>query len=140
MDAAMQERISEEALMILEAEGESAVSMRRVASAVGITPMAIYHYFEDRRALLNDVVDREFQRFLGSIESAPQRGSYATRLIGCMDVYIDYSFAHPRIFDYVFSVPRAGARQYPDDFRARRSPTMNPIAVLVEKAMEAVFL
>jgi AcrR family transcriptional regulator len=140
MDAATQERISVAALKILEAEGESAVSMRRVASAVGITPMAIYHHFEDRRALLNDVVDREFQRYLTSIEAVPQRGSYASRLVNCMDSYIDYAFVHPRVFDYVFSEPRLGARQYPDDFRARRSPTMNPIADLVEKAMEAGFL
>jgi AcrR family transcriptional regulator len=140
MDAATQERISVAALKILEAEGEGAVSMRRVASAVGITPMAIYHHFEDRRALLNDVVDREFQRYLTSIEAVPQRGSYASRLVNCMDSYIDYAFVHPRVFDYVFSEPRPGARQYPDDFRARRSPTMNPIADLVEKAMEAGFL
>jgi AcrR family transcriptional regulator len=140
MDAATQERIAEEALSLLEAEGESAVSMRRVANAVGITPMAIYHHFEDRRALLNAIVDREFQKYLGSIQAVPLRGSYAVQLTNCMDSYIDYAFAHPRIFDYVFSEPRPGARQYPDDFRARRSPTMNPIADLVEKAMDAGYL
>ncbi len=39
--------------------------MRRVATAVGITPMAIYHHFADRRALLNFVVDREFTKYSG---------------------------------------------------------------------------
>lgn len=140
MDTATQERIADEALRILEAEGEAAVSMRRVATAVGITPMAIYHHFADRRALLNVVVDREFQRYLGSIQAAPLRGSYAAQLLNCMDTYIDYAFAHPRIFDYVFSAPRPGARRYPKDFRERRSPTLNPVADLVEKAMDAGFL
>ena len=56
MDQATQERISETALRLFETDGEAGVSMRRVATAVGITPMAIYHHFADRRSLLNFVV------------------------------------------------------------------------------------
>jgi AcrR family transcriptional regulator len=133
-------RIAEEALKVLEKEGEDAVSMRRVAQAVGITPMAIYHHFPNREALLDFVVDREFTKFLGYIQARPGRGSWETRLTGCMDSYIDYAFDRPRIFDYVFSQPRSNARRYPDDFRAQRSPTLNAIADLVAKAMESGFL
>src|SRR5580698_2575492 len=112
-DATTAERIAEEALKILEEEGEDAVSMRRVAQAVGITPMAIYHHFPNREALLHFVVDREFARFADSIQSRPARGSHESRLLGCMDSYMDYAFAQPRIFDYVFSQPRPNARRYP---------------------------
>jgi AcrR family transcriptional regulator len=136
-EATTAERIAEEALKILEKEGEDAVSMRRVAQAVGITPMAIYHHFPNREALLNFVVDREFAKFLGYMQARPMRGSNESRLLGCMDSYIDYAFDRPRIFDYVFSQPRPNARRYPDDFRARRSPTLNPVADLVAHAMEA---
>jgi AcrR family transcriptional regulator len=140
MDQATEERIAETALKLLETDGEEAVSMRRVATAVGITPMAIYHHFADRRALLNFVVDREFTKYLESFQALPQRGTYESRLLTCMDAYIDYSFAHPRIFDYVFAEPRPGARRFPEDFRARRSPTLNPVADLLQKAMEAGYL
>jgi AcrR family transcriptional regulator len=140
MDQATQERIAEQALRLLETDGEGGVSMRRLATAVGITPMAIYHHFADRRALLNFVVDREFAKYLESIQAHPQRGTYEYRLLICMDAYIDYAFSHPRIFDYVFAEPRPGARRYPEDFRARRSPTLNPVADLLQKAMEADFL
>jgi len=138
--AATSDRIAEEALKILEREGEDAVSMRRVAQAVGITPMAIYHHFSKREALLNFVVDREFDKFLGYMQARPLRGSVESRLLGCMDAYISYAFDCPRIFDYVFGQPRANARRYPDDFRARRSPTLNPIADLVAQAMESGFI
>jgi len=134
------ERIADEALKILEDEGESAVSMRRIAQTVRITPMAIYHHFPSREALLNFVVDREFGKFLGYIQARPLRGSLQSRLLGCMDSYIDYAFDRPRIFDYVFSQPRPGARRYPDDFRARRSPTLTPIADLVAEAMKSGYL
>jgi len=57
-------------------------------------------------------------------------------MIHIMDGYIDYALAHPRIFDYVFSSPRPGARRFPDDFRARRSPTLNLTADIVSSWME----
>jgi AcrR family transcriptional regulator len=138
--ATTSDRIAEEALKILEREGEDAVSMRRVAQAVGITPMAIYHHFPKREALLNFVVDSEFDKFLGYMQARPLRGSAESRLLASMDAYISYAFERPRIFDYVFSQPRPNARRYPDDFRARRSPTLNPIADLVAQAMESGYL
>jgi AcrR family transcriptional regulator len=140
MDQATEERIAETALNLLETGGEDGVSMRRVAAAVGITPMAIYHHFADRRALLNFVVDREFTKYSESLQATPRRGTYESQILSCMDAYIDYAFAHPRIFDYVFAQPRPGARRFPEDFRARRSPTLNPVADLLHKAMEAGYL
>jgi AcrR family transcriptional regulator len=140
MDQATEERIAETALKLLETGGEDGVSMRRVAAAVGITPMAIYHHFADRRALLNFVVDREFTKYSESLQASPRRGNYESQILNSMDAYIDYAFAHPRIFDYVFAQPRPGARRFPEDFRARRSPTLNPIADLLQKAMEAGYL
>lgn len=134
------EQIAKVVLEILESEGPEAVSMRRIAHAVGVTPMAIYHHFPNRQALLDVVVDREFTCFLQSMQSRPARGSMESLLVDCMDAYIDYAFDRPRIFDYVFSQPRPNARRYPDDFRARRSPTLNPIADLVSRAVNSGYL
>ena len=134
------EHIAKVALEILESEGPEAVSMRRIARAVGVTAMAIYHYFPNRQALLDVVVDREFSRFLESMQAYPASGSMESLLADCMEAYIVYAFDRPRIFDYVFSQPRPNARRYPDDFRARRSPTLNPIADLVSRAMDSGYL
>src|SRR5215469_3175345 len=139
-EASTSDRISQAALVILEAEGPDAVSMRRVADSVGITPMAIYHHFPNRDALLNTITNQEFATFLSYIERRPLRGSPEAQLISAMEAYIDYAFDRPRIFDYVFAEPRPGARRYPDDFRARRSPTLNPIADAVSAAMRAGLL
>jgi AcrR family transcriptional regulator len=130
------DRIARVALAILEEEGPEAVSMRRVASAVGITPMAIYHHFPDREALLNTVTDREFAKLLSHMQAHPLNGSLENRVIAVMEGYVDYSFKQPRVFDYVFSHVRSDARKYPQDFRARRSPTLNPIADMLAGEME----
>src|SRR5881296_2346778 len=87
------EHIAQVALEILEAEGAEAVSMRRIASAVDITPMAIYHHFPNREALLNFITDREFSRLLEYIQARPVRGNLEARLIGIMDGYLDYALA-----------------------------------------------
>jgi AcrR family transcriptional regulator len=130
------DRIAHVALSILEKEGPEAVSMRRVAQTVGITPMAIYHHFSDRQALLTTITDREFAKLLSYMQSHPLRGTLEDRLVAVMEGYVDYSFAQPRVFDFVFSNVRPGARQFPKDFRARRSPTLNPIADMLAAEME----
>jgi AcrR family transcriptional regulator len=135
-DATTEQRIAQTTLRILEDEGPDAVSMRRVASAIGITPMAIYHYFSNREALLQSVVDKEFESFQQLIARAPASRSLEAEISHIMDAYIDYALARPRIFEYVFSKPRPGARRYPADFRARRSPTLNPVSDAVAKWMQ----
>jgi AcrR family transcriptional regulator len=130
------ERVAHVVLSILEKEGPGAVSMRRVAQAVGITPMAIYHHFPDRQALLTTITNREFEKLLSYMQSHPLRGSLEDRLFAVMEGYIDYSFAQPRVFDFVFSNVRTDARQFPKDFRARRSPTLNPIADMLAAEMK----
>jgi AcrR family transcriptional regulator len=124
------------ALRILEAEGSHAVSIRRVAKEVGITPMAIYHHFPSREALLDAVVDSEFSQLVGFFTRSTAKRSFEAEMIHLMDGYIDYALAHPRIFDYVFSTPRPGARRFPDDFRSRRSPTLNLTADAVSSWMK----
>jgi AcrR family transcriptional regulator len=130
------QRIYQSALRILEAEGPQAVTMRRVAKELGITPMAIYHHFPSREALLNAVVDSEFERLVEFFAPSNGKRSFESTMIHLMDGYIDYALAHPRIFDYVFSSPRPGARRFPDDFRARRSPTLNISADIVCSEMK----
>ena len=98
--------------------------------------MAIYHHFDNREDLLRSVVEKEFEQLLDFIRETPPSGSFEADMTHVMDAYIDYAFARPHIFDYVFSNPRPDARRFPDDFRARRSPTLNPIADSVAHWME----
>lgn len=132
-----EQRIARIALGILEKQGPDAVSMRRIAGAVGITPMAIYHHFPNREALLRSVVDKEFEQFLDIIRQLPARPSMEAHIIHIMDAYIDYAFARPHIFDYVFSNQRPDARRFPEDFRARQSPTLSPVADVIARWMAA---
>jgi AcrR family transcriptional regulator len=52
------ERILDAALALLAREGLEALSMRRLAQALDVWPMALYRYFEDKDALLDAAVAR----------------------------------------------------------------------------------
>jgi AcrR family transcriptional regulator len=131
-------KIETATLRILEREGPDAVSMRRIAKAVGITPMAIYHYFPNREQLLRKITDREFEKLAEYMDARKsETPTTESRLLGAMDYYIDYAFKHPRVFDYVFSEHRKDARRFPDDFHGGRSPTMNRVADTVADTMNS---
>ena len=56
------ERLSEEsivtaALELVDGEGVKAVTMRRLAEPLGVNPMAFYHHFPNKDALLNRVTE-----------------------------------------------------------------------------------
>ena len=125
------------ALRVLEAEGAPAVTMRRIAREVGVTPMALYHHYRNRENLLDAVVNKEFDQLADFFRRATRQRAFEPQMIHIMDGYVDYALAHPRIFDYVFSSPRPGARRYPRDFRARRSPTLNILADAVKTLMRS---
>lgn len=129
-------RIATSACKLLESEGAEAVTMRRVAEAVGITPMAIYRHYPDRSALLNALADRGFDDLVAAVSAKRLPAELEARLIAILNVYLDYALAHPRLFELMFLKPRPGARKFPRDFKAGRSPTANVTVALLQEAMD----
>ena len=130
-------KIATAARKLLDKEGAEAVTMRRVAEKVGITAMAIYRHYPDRTALLNALADEGFQELAASLKGRRFTGSVEERLAKMADLYLDHALANPRLFELMFLTPREGARQYPKDFKARRSPTATLMADVLAEGMAA---
>lgn len=131
------ERIVRAAHRLLELGGAEAVTLRRVAAAVGISAMAVYRHFDDRAALLAALADEGFAELAAQLERIPAAGTAARRFEKLVDAFLDQALANPRMFELMFLRPRAGARVYPRDWRAGRSPTANVWARLLRDAMSA---
>ena len=129
------ERILQAAHELFDAGGADNVSMRRLAEAVGLSAMAIYRHFPNREALLKRLSDDSFQVAAQDWSSRVRARDPRKRLLESMEPYLDYALAHPHLFDHAFSVPREDARRFPEDFRARRSPTLNVVADVVAEGM-----
>jgi AcrR family transcriptional regulator len=130
-------RIAVVARRLLDREGAEAVTMRRVAKATGITAMAIYRHYPNRAALLNAVADQGFEELARSLKGRRFTGKLQSRFGKMADLYLDHALENPRLFELMFLDPREGARQYPRDFRARRSPTATLMSDLIAEGMAA---
>ena len=122
---------------LLDRKGLAAVAMRPIAERVGITPMAIYRHYADRASLLNAVANEGFHELAARVQALRLRGGVEHRLMQVGDVFLDAALRFPNLYELMFLVPREGARVYPDDFKAGRSPTFSPTVNILERAMRA---
>jgi AcrR family transcriptional regulator len=129
------EKIVASAGKLLGREGATAVTMRRVAKAVGITPMALYRHFADRDGLLNALADVGFEKLAARAGGTPMPTDAEQQLMKILDVFLDFALEKPRLFELMFLERREGARQFPEDFREGRSPTAKFVAAALETGM-----
>jgi AcrR family transcriptional regulator len=129
------QRIATAARRLLDKEGADAVTMRRVDSAVGITPMAVYRHYPNRAGLLNALADAGFDELAARLAEVRSVGDLEKRLTNILNIYLEHALQNPRLFELMFMTRREGARRYPQDFKAGRSPTANPMAELIREGM-----
>jgi len=111
--------------------------MRRVAKAVGITPMAVYRHYSDRAGLLNALADEGFDELAAQLANKRFSGEVEKRLQKMAEIFLDHALRNPRLFELMFLKPREGARRYPQDFKAGLSPTANPMVEVVREGMDS---
>jgi len=132
-------RIATAARRLLDKEGTEAVTMRRVAKAVGVTPMAIYRHYPDRASLLNALADEGFEELTAFLAGKKFSGSIEGQLTKMVEIYLEHALQKPRLFELMFLKPREGARRYPRDFKAGRSPTANLMVELVQRGIASSY-
>ncbi len=130
-------RIATAARHQLDKEGMEAVTMRRVAQAIGVTPMAIYRHYPDRVSLLNALADEGFKELAARLAGKKFSAGIEERLTKMMEIYLEHALEKPRLFELMFLKPREGARSYPRDFKAGRSPTANLLIEMVERGIDS---
>ncbi len=128
-------KIAAAAGKLLDREGADAVTMRRVAKAVGITPMAHYRHYADRDGLLNSLADAGFEEMAKRAAAVTKTDDDEEQLTKNLDAFLDFALEKPRLFELMFLKRREGARQFPGDFQAGRSPTAKYAAEALEAGM-----
>jgi AcrR family transcriptional regulator len=127
------ERIFEAAKATVAQGGFSGLTIRKVAKRAGMSPMALYHHFADKDALLNALMDDGFAAWEKIVRSVRARDPmrWLERL---MEAFLAFALDEPHRFDAAFFLPASRARRYPDDFVARRSPAIAMIIVRIDQA------
>lgn len=103
---------------VLEEEGPSALSMREVARRAGCTHQAPYHYFENRDAILTELVRQGFQDLadrLRTAHDAAESDGVRAMLIASARAYVGFALDHPGLFRVMFR---------PDMYNQERLPNL----------------
>ncbi|MBB5958132.1 AcrR family transcriptional regulator [Saccharothrix tamanrassetensis] len=130
------DRIASVALAILLDEGAEAVTMRRVAAEVGVTPMATYRHYPNREALLRAVVDGAVAELTAGWGKRGHAGTFEQKIDGLADDFLDFALGKPNLYRFVVTERRDGARRFPEDFREGGSPTFGPVLDAVVRGVE----
>jgi len=115
------QRILAAAWKLFAAGGIDAVSLRRVAAKVDVTPMAIYRHFANKDALIDALVIDALDRWSERLEALDHDEPLAW-LTAAGDEFLEFALDEPRRFEAAFLVRSSRARRFPDDFAAGRSP------------------
>lgn len=93
--------ILEAALRIVDAEGIEAMTMRRLASTLGVNPMSIYHHLPNKAAVFAGLAELVFAQ----LESSPPDDSmpWQEELKAAANAYRDGLRAHPNLALQVLS-------------------------------------
>jgi len=132
-------RILAAATAILVSEGYEAISMRRVAAAVGLSQAAIYRHYKDKADLVDRIVSSGYQALLARIEAAYDLGGRPSDLVKrCIAEYLGFALDNADVFKAVLLRDAGPARKRvegltPGVSRTRRS--FGLLAEVIERGM-----
>lgn len=94
------------ALALLDEGGGQGLTMRALASRLGVTPMSLYHHVDNHAGLLRALSDRVYAEVLGTAgEPADHRAQVEAILLR----YHDAVGRHPQLTLAIFATPEAFA-------------------------------
>lgn len=131
---ASRESIVEAARDLLAEGGVRALSMRAVANRVGVSATAIYHYFENKDALVRAVVGAGFDRMESYLQGAAERFAPGSRerLYAFAEAYLRFALENRGYFQVLFSL----GVQRPQSIES--SPERSAYRLLLENVTRAI--
>jgi AcrR family transcriptional regulator len=118
---------------VLEREGLSNLTVRKVAARARLSPMAMYRHFSDKDTLLDALMQEGLSAWAQKVHAI--RATDPMKWLEELgEAYLDFALSQPHLFDAAFFLPAPKARQYPDDFVAGRSPVVALMMVRIDQA------
>lgn len=88
-------RVQAAALRLIAQHGFAAVSMRQIASEVGVQAGALYNYTSDKQTLLFDLMRGHMEHLLSTLAALPTTGDPMARLEAFCRFHIAYHIERP---------------------------------------------
>lgn len=139
--AASRERIISTAISLYLDGGLKQVTMRRIASALKLTPMALYRHFHNKEELLIALIDEGFRIFAEYQFRALQGATTAERLWLAGKAFVDFTLEQPEFFKVLFMAPDIFATTtLPEEVNARGRSTYQFLVDRVSEGLREGYL
>ena len=97
------ESILAAAFDLLDNGGHEALSMRGLAAHLSVTPMALYHHFPDRSALVREMSDAVYAKAITDFNS--QTGTSRRKVESLLGLYYQAIVQYPDLTVLIFATP-----------------------------------
>lgn len=134
------ESIREEAWRQIAEHGPSALSLRAIARALGVTAPAIYNYYHRRDDLVTALIAEGFSAFGESQAAAVEGlhpGDHAGALLALGTAYRNWALAYPERFQLIFASPYPGYEIPTEQIGPIAGRTLYPLVQVLESARAA---
>jgi len=102
------ERVIEEAVRIADAEGLEAVTLARVAAALGVRAPSLYNHVASHEALLRAIALRGLDQLGDTLRRAAVGRARSDALVAVAHAYRVFAHAHPGCFAATVAAPTPG--------------------------------
>ena len=124
------------AAALLDSGGESAVTLRAVAGAVGVSHNAPYKHFKGRNALLAAVAIEDFKTLTEAFAVIRSSGSTPiAKLKEALGTFVEYGRTYPARYKLLFSDPTLAPQE---DLEAAAMRTFLDFAAIVEECQTSL--
>ena len=101
------ERILDAARRIVMREGLAALSMRKIADAIGYSPASLYLYFAGRDEIAEALGREGYAQLLAQLEPLTLIADARERLHALAHAYVVYGCDHPQTYELIFMAHKA---------------------------------
>lgn len=130
-------RLVDQAGRILSTEGAAALTLRRLAEAVGISTMPVYTLFGDKRGLLTAMYRDGYLRLGAALRAAAEGTDDPLQaLVELGHTYRATALANAHLYDLMFGRPAPAFRPGPDAQEVADA-TFRPLVDAVQRCLDA---
>lgn len=124
--AAFRTKLCRVATRLFLDKGVKGVTMRELATAMGVSAMTPYRYFRDKDEILATVRTRMYTEFADALETAfsTGKGTILERAIATRDAYVRFAFDNPERYRLMFDLEQ-DQTAYPELDRAVKRALSN---------------
>jgi AcrR family transcriptional regulator len=137
---ATREEIKNIARQQIAEHGAPALSLRAIATEMGLTPPALYRYFDSRDALVTALIVDAYHSLADALETAAPSvppGDYRSHLLAVTLAYRDWALSYPQDYALVFGTPIPGYQGPVEIIVPAASRSMDIFLTLLEAAWQA---